>query len=280
MSDQHRKWNKRFASEMTKHLLICIVLGFVFLPLYVMVMTSFKSNHEFFINPWRFPEKIEWSNWAVGWSTIKDYIATTFVVSTISVLLIFCCAFPGAYFFARAKIPFKKFCWFIFVSLLMMPLVTNLLPLFSLLKSLNMLNSIWALSFVVTAGAQVGTVFWLRGFIEELPKDLFEAAEIDGASHFYQMTNIVLPLSTPILATLAITRFIHAWNEFLLPLLLITDPNKQMLAVGLMQLDSQYLKHYGQLMSAYTIASVPLILLFLSSMRLFIQGLMRGAVKE
>lgn len=106
----------------------------------------------------------------------------------------------------------------------MMPAIANLMPLYMLLKNLHLLNSIWTITLVLTSAAQVGTIFWLRGFVEEIPKDLFEAAEVDGASHWYQMTRIVFPLCGPILGTLAVTSFSAAWNEFLLPLILITDP--------------------------------------------------------
>lgn len=266
-------------AEFVKHMLIWSVLVCAFLPLYVMLATSFKNNHEFFISPWGLPSQIEWNNWLIGWQTVKDLLATTLVVAVAAVAGTLVVALPGAYFFARTKAPFRNVLWFLFMSLLMMPAVANLLPLYSLLKGMHLLNSIWTISLVITAGAQVGTIFWLRGFVEEIPKDLFEAAEVDGASHFYQMTRITLPLCGPILATLAVTSFIAAWNEFMLALILITDPWRQMLSVGLMQLDSQYVKQYGQLMAAYTIASIPLIVLFLFSMRLFIRGLMGGAVK-
>lgn len=270
---------RRKQAELLKHLLIWTVLVFTFLPLYVMLTTSFKNNHEFFINPWGLPRHMEWDNWVVGWTTVKDLLGTTLVVAVGSVIGTLAVALPGAYFFARSRLPLREFFWFIFMSLLMMPTIANLLPLYALLKDLHMLNSIWAIVLLLATSAQVGTVFWLRGFVEEIPKDLFEAAEVDGASHFYQLTNITLPLCGPILATLAVTRFIGAWNEFMLPLILITDPWKQMLSVGLMQLDSQYVKQYGQLMAAYTIASIPLIILFLFSMKTFIRGLTAGGVK-
>jgi multiple sugar transport system permease protein len=266
-------------AELLKHGLIGCVLVFAFLPLYVMIVTSFKSNNQFFSNPWGLPKSAEISNWIIGWSTVSDLIATTLVIAVCTVVCALGVALPGAYFFARSNVPFKNLLWFIFMSLMMMPHVANLLPLFMLLKDLNMLDSIWTIVIVNTAGAQVATIFWLRGFVEDIPKDLFEAAEVDGASHWYQMSNIVLPLCGPILATLGITRFIATWNEFLLPLIVITDPQKQMLAVGLMQLEGQYVKQYGQLMAAYSIASIPLIILFLFAMRFFVRGLMAGAVK-
>ncbi len=267
------------SAELIKHLLILTVLFFAFLPLYVMFCTAFKSNREFFVNPFGLPHGIAWENWQVGWSTVKDLLATTLVVAVTSVAGRLAIAIPGAYFFARSRVPGRNFLWFLFMSLLMMPSIANLLPLYMLLKDMGMLNSIWTISLVTTAGAQAGTIFWLRGFVEDIPRDLFEAAEVDGASHYFQMTRIVLPLCAPILGTLAVTGFIGAWNEFMLPLILLTDPWRQMLSVGLMQLDSQYIKQYGHLMAAYTIASLPLIVLFLFTMKLFVRGLMSGAVK-
>jgi ABC-type glycerol-3-phosphate transport system permease component len=273
----HKSNAKR--AEVIKHLCILSVLAFAFLPLYIMFATSFKTNHDFFVHPWSLPTHLTLHNYVVGWYTVKDLLATTLVVAVASVALTLIIALPGAFFFARGNVPFKGFVWFIFMSLLMMPTIANLLPLYALLKSMRMLNSIWSIAVILTAGAQVGMIFWLRGFVEDIPKDLFEAAEMDGASDFYQLTKITFPLVAPALATLGVTRFIGAWNEFMLPLILITDPYRQMLSVGLMHLDSQYVKQYGQLMAAYSIASIPLIILFLFSMKFFIRGLMGGAVK-
>lgn len=266
-------------AEWLKHFLILSVLFFAFLPLYVMFVTAFKDNREFFVNPFGLPRRIVWDNWVIGWNTVKDLIATTLVVAISSVTLRIALALPAAYFFARAKVPFKKVLWVVFLLLLMMPGVAKLIPLYMLLKSLNMLNSIWALAFLLGATAQVSVIFWLRGFVEDIPKELFEAAEVDGASHFFQIRHVVAPLCAPVLGTLAITHFIGIWNEFMLPLILITDPWRQMLSVGLMQLDSQYVKQYGQLMAAYAIASLPLIVLFLFTMKLFVRGLAGGGVK-
>lgn len=269
----------RPATEFLKHALILTVLLFALLPLYVMFVTAFKSNHDFFLNPFGLPRHLVWENWTVGWHTVGDLLANTLLIAVAAVLATLGIALPGAYFFARATLPFRNFFWFLFMSLLMMPSIANLLPLYMLLKGMHLLNSIWTISLVICAGAQVGTIFWLRGFVEDIPRDLFEAAEVDGASHFFQMTQIVLPLCAPILGTLAVTGFVGAWNEFMLSLILITDPWRQMLSVGLMQLDSQYVKQYGQLMAAYAIASLPLIALFLFTMKLFVRGLMGGAVK-
>jgi ABC-type glycerol-3-phosphate transport system permease component len=157
--------------------------------------------------------------------------------------------------------------------------VANIVPLFVLLKSMNLLNTLVALMLVGIAGAQVFTIFVLRNFIEDLPKDLFEAAEMDGASHLQQLRHVVVPMSMPIIGTLSILSFLRRWNEFLLPLIILRDQELFTLGVGLIYLDGEYVKQWGQIMAAYFVASVPLIIIFLFTMRLFVRGLSQGAIK-
>jgi len=185
----------------------------------------------------------------------------------------------AAYFFARYKMPLSGLFWSLFMVLLLMPMVANLLPLFKLMKSLNLLNSLWALIILGTTGGQVIVIYVMRNFIEDIPRDLFEASEIDGATHLQQIRHIVLPLSGSILSTLAILNFIARWNEFILPLVMIRDQRLQTIAVGLARLDAEYVKQWGATMAAFTISSIPLILLFLFTMRLFVRGLSAGALK-
>jgi hypothetical protein len=103
----------------------------------------------------------------------------------------------------------------------------------------------------------VFNIFVLRNFIEDLPKDLFEAAEMDGASHFQQIRNIVIPMSAPIIGTLSILAFLAKWNDFLLPLIVLRDKELFTLGVGLIYLDGEYVKQWGQIMAAYFLASLP-----------------------
>ncbi|MEM4248357.1 MAG: carbohydrate ABC transporter permease, partial [Candidatus Nanoarchaeia archaeon] len=116
-------------------------------------------------------------------------------------------------------------------------------------------------------------------FIEDIPQDLFDAAEVDGASLFQQVYNIVLPMSGSILSTLGILQFIGIWNDYILPLVVLRDNSMLPIAVGLVRMDSEYVKNWGQLMAGYTIASIPMILIFIFTMRLFVKGLSAGAVK-
>ncbi|MBN1268257.1 MAG: carbohydrate ABC transporter permease, partial [Kiritimatiellae bacterium] len=129
------------------------------------------------------------------------------------------------------------------------------------------------------SGGQIFGIFVLRNFIQDTPQDLFEAAEIDGANHFQQLRNVVLPLSGPILGTVGVMHFISAWNDFVLPLIVMRDHARLPVMVQLLRMAGEYIKLWGPLMAGYAIASIPIIILFVFSMKLFIRGLTEGAVK-
>lgn len=270
--------NKR-ASELIKHLLIGLVLLAAFFPLYVMLNISFKDNDQFAAHPFAvtFPLRLE--NWIIAWELIVGYVANSLGVSIAAVAATLAFALCAAYVFARYKFFGKEVLWFAMLGILFMPGIMNLIPLFVLMKDLNLLNSLFGLTVLYTAGGQVFCVFVLRNFIEDMPEDLFEAAEVDGAGPLRQLISVVVPLTGSILSTLAILRFIASWNDFIEPMIFITDEYKQMLPVGLMRLDAEQVKQWGPLMAGFSLAAIPLVLIFVFTMRMFVKGLTGGAVK-
>ena len=122
-------------------------------------------------------------------------------------------------------------------------------------------------------------IFILRQFIDDIPNELFESAQIDGGGHLAQIRHIVLRMSGSIMGTLAIMQFIGNWNNLMLPLVILRDDELLTIPVGLMRLEGEYVKQWDELMAGYTIASIPLIILFLFTMRLFVRGLAAGAIK-
>ena len=266
-------------SEIWKHFFILLILSSAFFPLYVMLAISVKDGAQFLADPMNFTFPFHWENYANAWPMVKDYIFNTIFVCVTSVLLTFVLSLNAAFFFARYKLPGSTFLWYFFLILMLMPGLANLVPLFMLLKDLSLLNTFWALITVYIAGGQVVQIFILRNFIEDIPKDLFDAAEVDGASPFLQVYHIVLPMSGSVLSTLGILQFMGLWNDYILPLIVMRDDNMLTLAVGLVRMDSEYVKDWGALMAGYTIASIPMVLVFLFTMRTFVKGLAQGAVK-
>jgi ABC-type glycerol-3-phosphate transport system permease component len=270
------------AAEFGKHATIWFVLLFAFFPLYLMLVISFKDNNQFTRNPWWFdaPSTWHWENWAKGWHTVQNYIANSVVTSLSAVVLCLAMALLCSYALARYRFVGRSVIYYGLLATMFLPgSAASLVTLFTLLENLNLVNSLWALILVGGVGGQVVCVFILRQFIEEIPKELFESAEIDGAGHLHQIWHIVIPLSGSVMGTLAIMQFIGNWNNLMLPLVIMRDDALLTVPVGLMRLEGEYVKQWGELMAGYALSSIPLVVLFLFTMRLFVKGLTAGAVK-
>lgn len=262
-----------------KHGTIWGVLAFAFLPLYLMLVVSGKTNPQFYQSPVGITAPFHWENWGTAWDMITPTVANSLFVSCSSTLATLILALLGAYFFARYRMPLSTFLWNAILLLMMMPAVANLIPLYILLRDLDLLNTLTALVIVGASGGQIFAIFTLRQFVSDIPQDLFEAAEIDGANHFQQMRTIVVPLSGPILGTVGVMHFLSQWNDFVLPLIVMRDHAKLPVMVQLIRMSGEYLKLWGPLMAGYALASIPIIILFVFSMKLFVKGLTEGAVK-
>jgi ABC-type glycerol-3-phosphate transport system permease component len=281
-TDPRRRLQRRLAgmaASVAKHAVIWIVLAFAFLPLYLMLIVSLKSNTQFYQAPAQLTAPYHFENWTESWNRIMPTVANSIFISIAATSLTLMFAVCAAYFFARQKMPMSTFLWNAILVLMMMPMIANLMPLFILLRDMSLLNTLTALIIVGASAGQVFSIFVLRSFVADIPQDLFEAADIDGANHFQQIRTIVLPLAAPILGTVGVMQFIALWNDFVLPLIVIRDHAQLPVMVELLRLSGEYIKYWGPMMAGYTIASIPVVILFVFSMRLFIRGLTEGAIK-
>lgn len=262
-----------------KHGFILAVVALSLMPLYLMLVVSVKTNAQFYADPASPTQPMHWENWRTAWDLITPTLANSVFISVLSTGLMLGLALLGAYFFARQRMPLSGFLWNAILILMMMPMIANLVPLFRLLKDLQLLNTLSALILVGAAQGQIFAIFMLREFIQDIPQDLYEAADIDGASHFAQLRTIVLPLSAPILGTVGVMHFMVAWNDFVLPLIVMRDHTRLPVMVQLIRMVGEYIKLWGPLMAGYALAAIPIILLFMVSMKLFVRGMTEGAVK-
>lgn len=277
MSQQNSK-----VGEAVKIGYLLFVLFFAFVPLFVMIVVSFKSNDQYLANPWFFdaPSEWKWENWQIAWDSVSGYIANSIFVSVSGTLITLCIVLMTAYAIARYNFPGKNIIFYLVMATMFLPgTVAALVTLFDLLRNLQLVNTLWALVVMASVGGQVTGVFILRNFIEDIPKELFESAQLDGAGHLQQIWNIILPLAASIISVTCIMDFLASWNNVILPLLLLRDDWQLTIPVGLYRLDGEYVKQYGQLMAGFAISSVPLLILFIFSMKLFVKGLSAGAVK-
>lgn len=262
-----------------KHAYLWVMLALVFLPFYIMLVISLKDNTQFYQQPWVPTWPLHWGNWAKAWDTVGVAIANSVFLAITTTLLTLSVGILAAYVFGRYRVPLGEVFWAGLLLLLLMPGIANLIPLFNLMKRLNLLNSLLGLSIVAAAGGQVICLYVLRNFIEDMPKEFFECARIDGASHMQQIRHVVIPQCGGIISTLAILTFVGTWNSFIMPLIAIRDPEMLPLAVVLYHLQGAYVKQWGPLMAAYFISAVPLVVLFAFTMRFFIRGISEGAIK-
>jgi ABC-type glycerol-3-phosphate transport system permease component len=267
------------ALRTAKHGWVLLVLALAYLPIYLMIIVSFKSNTQFYNDPASLSLPLHPENWSAAWTAIIPSLANSVFTTVSSTVLTLLLALAGAYFFARVEVPGSTLLWNGLLLLLMLPDIANLLPLFNLLVKLNLTNTLFALVIVGTSTGLVFSIIWLRNFIADLPLDLFEAAEIDGASHLRQMFTVVLPLSGPILGVIGVMHALSQWNDFLLPLIIMRDQSRLPVMVQLLRMNGEYVQLWGQLMAGFALASVPVVILFACSMRLFTKGLTEGAVK-
>ena len=262
-----------------KHLVIWGILFFAFFPLYLMVIVSFKTNEQFYVSPSTLTMPMMWENWITAYEAITPCLANSLLLSISTTVLSLSLGLSSAYFFARYKMPLSSFLWNAILIMMMMPAIANMMPLFRLLMDLDLLNTLRALIIVGASSGQIFAVFVLRSFVEDIPHDLFEAAEMDGAGHFQQMRIIVLPLAGPALGTVGVMNFVSQWNDFVLPLIVIRDQANLPVMVQLLRMAGEYIKLWGPLMAGYALASIPVVLLFVFTMKLFVKGMTEGAVK-
>jgi len=274
---------RRYLTWFSQTILITILLAILalsFLTIALMVFLSLKDNGQIYGRFWSLPDPVRWENYREGWVAMRRYIFNTLWYSLASVALVVFLSSLSGYVFARHRFPGKEVIYVVILALLMVPGVLTLIPAFVLVGELGLLNTPWALILPWTAGGQIFGILLCRSFFATLPQELFDAAKVDGASDFEQYFRIALPLSWPILVTLAIMHLVGSYNDFIWPLLTITDDNIQVVTVGLTHFQGEFgTVSLGPQMAAYAVASLPLVILFAFGMRYYVRGLTSGAVK-
>lgn len=263
------------------HIILIILIILTFYPFIFTVITSFKSSPQFTHNFWGITYPLHLSNYKDAWSRIRRYVLNSIIVTIASVAGVLTIASISAFIFARFKFPGREFLFLCILSLLMIPGILTLVPAFLLVKSLGLLNTRWALILPYISGGQIFAMFILRSFLASLPEELFEATRVDGASTIQSFIYLAIPLSKPILVTIAIMNILGTWNDYVWPLVTLPDGKLWTITVGIVSFSNQYLglEMWGPMFAGYVIASIPLIVLFFFTMRYFIAGLASGALK-
>jgi ABC-type glycerol-3-phosphate transport system permease component len=185
----------------------------------------------------------------------------------------------GAYVFARFRFPGRELLFWAILGVLFVPGILTFATRFVVVSNMGLLDTYWVMIIPIIAGAQIFEMFVLRAFFTGLSEEILEAARVDGAGVMTVFTKIVLPMSRPILATLAVMRTIDVWNEWLWPMVTISKYELRPMALQVFWLQSDIGAHVGRQMAGYAIASIPLLILFVLFSKQFIEGLTSGSIK-
>lgn len=255
----------------------------VLFPLLWMVMTAFKTDKEIFFSPWKLPATLQWDNFARAWTqaSIGRYFVNSLIVVAGSLFLTLLLSSMAAYVLARYDFPGNRLIYYLFLAGLMFPIFLALVPLFFVVRDLQMLSTYQGLILVYTAYSLPFSIFFLTSFFRSLPSEVAEAALVDGASHYAIFFRVMLPMAQPGLVSIGIFNFLGQWNQFILPLVLSPDPNHYVLSQGLAFLAIQqgYQNDWSALFAGLTITMIPVIVVYIAFQRRLEAGLTAGALK-
>lgn len=255
----------------------------VIFPMVWVLYTSLKTDQEIFFSPWSLPQALQWDNFARAWVEVNigRYFFNSLVVVVPSLILTLLLSAMSAYVLARFPFPGNRAILYLFISGMMFPVFLGLVPLFFLLRNLEMLNTFPGLILVYIGYSLPFSIFFLTGFFRSLPSELHEAAIVDGANQYTIFFTIMLPLAQPGLVTIGVFNFLGMWNQFILPFVLMSDSKKYLLTQGLAYMNHQsyYLNDWSALFAAIVVIMVPTLIVYVLFQGQIQQGLTVGALK-
>jgi raffinose/stachyose/melibiose transport system permease protein len=271
----------RRKAAIARHAFLIVACLIVLVPIAYAVIASFKDVPEFFANPFGLPENWRWQNYVRAWTEAKIAITlpNSIVVTALSVVASTVLSGLVAYGISRRTRPFAMALYVLFVSGMLVPVQMIILPLFVFLKAIGLFGTVFTVVFPYTAlGLPLGVLI-LTPLVAALPRDLSDAARVDGASELQIFRRVILPLMRPGLASVAILNGVWMWNEFFIPLILSVKSSTQTLPVGIMSFVGVYSTEWGLVFASVVVSAAPIVIAYLLMTRQFVAGLTAGALK-
>ena len=266
---------KKVSPSLIAVYVVLVVLAVVWLlPVIYTVTTSFKSVAEFNFLPakWVLDNYMTLIEASASYPVL-NWLGNSLIISTVFAVLSVCIVALAGFGYSRLNFKYRDTLFFVLLLISMFPAVVNMIPQYRIIASLGWVNTYWAC--IIPGLGNVANIFLVRNFMKGIPKELDEAAEIDGATDFQIFTRIMLPAIRPILIVIFLFSFTGAWNDFLWPTLVFNDINKMPVTAGLQLLSNQMGQYnqMGSLMAATCMAIIPTLLLFLFAQKYFLQSL-------
>ncbi len=274
-----KKHRGAFASQWGMYVYLTILAILVLFPFYIMIVNSFKPPAEYYENVFALPKEWVTSFYKFAWIYVKGYFKNTITIAAIEVVAAILVNSMAAYGFTRFRFKGREVLFMMILALMMIPGVLTLIPSYSLVASFGLLGTLAGV--ILPQIASPFNIYLLRSFFNGLPGELFEAAQIDGASQIRQYFTIAIPLSKPILFTVGLSVLMGAWNDLVWPrLILLGNEQLYTISVGIMELSgSADTLGMGISLAAYVLVSIPLVAAFFFTSKQFISGLTSGAFK-
>jgi raffinose/stachyose/melibiose transport system permease protein len=260
---------------------LLVMAAFFFLPIYMALVNSFKTQKEIFHSVLALPTVFNFDNYSYVLNSVNLFqsLSNSVIITVIGVggMLLF--GSMAGYRLSRTPGKLSSFVFFLFLSSMMIPFHVIMITLTQVAKHLSLQSSTYGLGLIYIGLGMNMVIFLYHGFVKGIPKEMEEAARIDGAGEMYTFFRIILPLLKPITVTLAIINILWIWNDFLLPLLMLTNVNKYTLILMTNMFFGQYTKDWGSILSSLVITAIPVVAFFVVFQKWILQGIADGALK-
>jgi raffinose/stachyose/melibiose transport system permease protein len=261
---------------------VCLIVAFVVLgPLALAAMNGLKSKGQVMNRPFSLPEPVLWSNYTdiLRSDSFWRQLTNSTLVMLATALLVLSLASSAAFVFARMPFKGRELLFTYYVLGLLFPVTVAILPVYLLIRRIGLVDSMWGIILPQVAFLLPLSVIILRNFFLSIPPELEDAAYVDGATAFQFFWKILLPLSRPALAAIAVLTMVYSWNNFFLPLVALNSESKWTLPLGVMQFSGQYSSDWGAILAFVTLAMIPAIVFYLIAERQIVAGLTAGSLK-
>lgn len=261
---------------------VMVALSLVYVvPLGWMVMSSFKTKREIFDAPFALPSEPDFGSWAKAWERgdLGGYILNSLFTTVFSVSIILIAGLAAAYAFSRLRFRGSGILLAPFVIGLLLPVQSYLTAQARLFDTFYLLNTRWVLVISYAGLGLSLAVFLFKGYLDSMPREIFEAARMDGAGDFRTLWQIVLPLMAPGISTVAVFSILSTWNEFLLALLYVTSDDLRTIPAGLLAFIGKYATDYPMLFAALSMITLPVIAVYSVFHKQIIAGVTEGSVQ-
>jgi raffinose/stachyose/melibiose transport system permease protein len=278
---KRRKTMRRIGPNLVKHAILLLFAVLAFYPVLVMIFTALRPAREAFQNPFGLPTSLYWDNIVTAWvrGRFGTYLLNSLIITVPTVIGVVTLSCLAGYGISRFRFPGRNFMFYTILIGLTVPFQSVMIPLYYQLLQMGLIGTYWAVILPGTAfGLPFGT-FFMQAFFEDLPNELAEAGRVDGCSEWRIFRSIMLPLARPAVFTLIVFQFMKTWNEFLMPLLYLQDENLRPVPLGLVYFQGAYTRDIGLIAAGVSIATIPVIIIYLIFQRQFVKGLTAGAVK-